>query len=202
MVFTEGARSFFLPRSPFGMGVTRREVNEARRPHICSRLCAFEKNNLKKKRKKKEIKKNPAAPATHHEIHSSPATATISRRRATKHVSRVNPYSPASSIDPGFVEIGLIQLSQSVNDECYIYTVHRQPDRHNGTLYAPWYEEAFLPTGTKRLRPIRFFGLASFLSFRLNQNTSKQTKNNKNKQTKQTKNTTNTIHGRKDGRAE
>ena len=35
------------------------------------------------------------------------------RRRATKHVPRVSPYSPAS-IDPGFVEIGHVQLSQSV----------------------------------------------------------------------------------------
>ena len=30
-----------------------------------------------------------------------------------KHVPRVSPYSPAS-IDPGFVEIGFVQLSQSV----------------------------------------------------------------------------------------
>ena len=35
------------------------------------------------------------------------------RRHATKHVPRVSPYSPAS-IDPGFVEIGFGQLSQSV----------------------------------------------------------------------------------------
>ena len=51
--------------------------------------------------------------STHHEIHSSPATATTSRRRAMKDVPRVSPYSPAS-IGPGFVEIGLVQLSQSV----------------------------------------------------------------------------------------
>ena len=54
-----------------------------------------------------------AAPKTHHEIYSSPATATTSRQRATKHVPLVSPYSPAS-IDPGFVEIGLVQLSPSV----------------------------------------------------------------------------------------
>ena len=54
-----------------------------------------------------------APPKTHHEIYSSPATATTSRRRATKHVPRVSPYSLAS-IDPGFVEIYLVQLSQSV----------------------------------------------------------------------------------------
>ena len=54
---------------------------------------------------------SPAPPKAHHEIHSIPATATTSRRRATKHVPRVSPYSPAS-IDPGFVEIGFVQLSQ------------------------------------------------------------------------------------------
>ena len=51
-------------------------------------------------------KRNPTTLKTHHEIHSSPATATTLRRRATKHVPRVSPYSHAS-IDPGFVEIGL-----------------------------------------------------------------------------------------------
>ena len=56
---------------------------------------------------------NPAAPKTHHEIHNTPATATTSRRRAMKHVPRVSPCSPAS-IDPEFVEVGLVQLSQSV----------------------------------------------------------------------------------------
>ena len=68
---------------------------------------------VRSKKKKRKKKRNPAAPKTHHEIHSSPATATTSRRRATKHVPRVSPYSPAS-IDPGFVEVGLVQLSQSV----------------------------------------------------------------------------------------
>ena len=56
---------------------------------------------------------NPTAPKTHHEIHSSPATATTSRQRAAKHVPCVSPYSPAS-IDVGFVKISLVQLSQSV----------------------------------------------------------------------------------------
>ena len=58
--------------------------------------CVRRKNNTRKKQKQK----NPAPPKTHHEIHSSPATATTSRRRATKHVSRVSPYSPASIV-PG-----------------------------------------------------------------------------------------------------
>ena len=66
----------------------------------------------KKKRRKKNTKKC-APPKTHHESHSSPATATTSRRRAKKDVPRVSPYSPAS-MNPGFVEIGLEQLSQSV----------------------------------------------------------------------------------------
>ena len=53
------------------------------------------------------------APKTQDENHSSPTTAIDSRRRATNHVLRVSLFPP-SSIDPGFVEIGLVQLSQSV----------------------------------------------------------------------------------------
>ena len=83
---------------------TSREVSKARRPHTCSR---------RSKKKNEKRKRNPAAPKALHEIHSSPATATTSRRRATKHDLRVSPYSLAS-IDAGFVEIGLVQLSQSV----------------------------------------------------------------------------------------
>ena len=71
------------------------------------------RSKKKKQKRKTKNEKNPAAPKTHHEIHSSLATATTSRRRATKHVPRVSPYSSAS-IDPGFVEIGLEQLSPSV----------------------------------------------------------------------------------------
>ena len=69
---------------------------------------SFEEKKIEKKSTKKS-----APPKTHHDIHSSPATATTSRQRATKHAPRVSSYSPAS-IDPGFVEIGLVQLSQSV----------------------------------------------------------------------------------------
>ena len=74
---------------------------------------------LKEKNEKKT--RNPAVPKTHHEIHSSPATATTSRRHATKHIPRVSPYSPAS-IDPGFVEIGLVQLSRSVKNTTVTHT--------------------------------------------------------------------------------
>ena len=78
-------------------------------------------SKIKKYREKLNTKIN-AAPKTHHETHSSPATATTSTRRATKHVPRVSPYSPAS-MDPGFVEIALVQLSRfSKNDKCYTYT--------------------------------------------------------------------------------
>ena len=66
------------------------------------------------KKKNGEKKRNPAAPEPHHEIHSRFATATISRRHATKPVLRLSPNSSVS-IDPGFVEIGLeigvVQLS-------------------------------------------------------------------------------------------
>ena len=111
----------------------------------------------KKKNKKQKHEINPAPPKANHVIHSSPATATTSRRRTTKHVPRVSPYSPAS-IDPGFVEIGLAQLSQSVKttNATHTLTRHTQTDGqadklNNGTLYAPQYEEAFLPIGKNGL---------------------------------------------------
>ena len=69
--------------------------------------------NLKMQTYGKNAGKKSAPPKTHRESHSSPATATTSRRRAKTHVSCVSPYSPPS-IDPGLVEIGLVQLSQSV----------------------------------------------------------------------------------------
>ena len=77
-----------------------------------------------KKKKRKPPPRNPAAPKTHHEIHSSPATVTTTRRRATKQIPRVtsSPYSPAS-IDPGFVEIDLVQLSQSVKTTNVTHTL-------------------------------------------------------------------------------
>ena len=120
-----------------------REVNGARRPHTCSKPCAFEEKKTYKKHE------NPAAPTTHHEIHSSPATATTSRRRVTKHVPHVSLHSPTSTY-PGFVEIGLVQLSQSVKTTNVTHThTDTQTDRQtNGTMYAPRYEEAFLTIKT------------------------------------------------------
>ena len=96
-----------------------REVNEARRPHTCSRPCV-----RRKKKAEKKTRKNPAAPKTHHESHSSTATTTASRRHVMKHVPRIRLHSPAS-IDPGFVEIGLVQLSQSVKTTNVTHT-HRR----------------------------------------------------------------------------
>ena len=93
--------------------------------------------------------KKSAGPNTHHEIHSSPAAATNSRRRATKHVPRVSPYS-RTSIDPGFVEIGLVQLSQSLKTTNVTHTHTPTDHLNNGTLHAPRYEEAFFPKGKKR----------------------------------------------------
>ena len=103
--------------------IASREVNETRRPHTCSRPCAFEK----KKETGKKHKKKSAPPKTHHESHSSPTTATNSGGRATKHVPRVSPYSPAS-IHPEFVEICRVQLSQSVKTTNVAHT-HRQTGR-------------------------------------------------------------------------
>ena len=67
-----------------------------------------------KKKKRKTKTRNPVAPKTHHEIHSSPATATTLRRH------------PAS-IGPGFTKIGHVctTLAISKNDECY---TRRQTD--------------------------------------------------------------------------
>ena len=87
-----------------------------------------------------------------------PATATNSRRRAKTHAPRVSPHSPAS-IDARFVKIGLVQLSQSVNTTNVTHTLTDY--ENNGTLYAPRYEEAFLPKGKKRPRSLRSLGLAT-----------------------------------------
>ena len=87
------------------------------------------RSNKTKNRKKKKTQKNPAPLKTHHEIHSSPSIATTLKRLAAKHVSRVSPYSPAS-IDPAFVEIGLVQLSQSEKTTNVPHTLrHRQAGR-------------------------------------------------------------------------
>ena len=106
---------------------TSREVNEGRGGLILAAGCV---------RSKKKIEKNTITPPkTHHEIHSSPATATTSRRLATKHIPRVSPYSLAS-IDLGFVEIGLVQLSQSVKTTNVTHT-HRRIHRQTNNIMSP-----------------------------------------------------------------
>ena len=87
--------------------------------------------HLKMQTLSRKTRKHPAAPKTNHEIHPSPATPTISRRRAMKHVPRVRPHSPAS-IDPGVVEKGLLQLSQSVKTTHVTHT-----DRQTNKIMAP-----------------------------------------------------------------
>ena len=87
----------------------------------------------KKKNRKKNAKKS-SPPKTHHNIHSGPAIATTSRQRATKYVPRFSPYSLAS-INPGFVEIGLVQLSRSVKTTNVTHTLtDRQTDRQTDGL--------------------------------------------------------------------
>ena len=85
-------------------------------------LAAGRVRSKKKENRKKKKHEKSAAPKTHHEIHSSPATANSSRRCALKNVLRVSPYSPAS-IDARLVEIGLVQLSQSVKTTNVTHTV-------------------------------------------------------------------------------
>ena len=62
-------------------------------------MCVRSKENEKKTNSHQTLKKHNTK-----YIHSSPATATTSRRRAVKHVPLGSPYSHSSSIDPGFVE--------------------------------------------------------------------------------------------------
>ena len=91
----------------------------------------------KKKKTRKKIKKKTAAPKTHHEIHSIPATAINSRRRAKKHVPRVSPYSPAS-IDPGVCGNRLrTALAISKNVECYTHTDTRKQTDKTIEIMAP-----------------------------------------------------------------
>ena len=91
----------------------RQEVAAYLQQAVCVRR---QERKIEKKKTKK-----CAPPKTRHEIHSRPATATNSRRRAAKHVPRVSPNSPVS-IDPGFAEIGFVQLSQSVKTMNVTYT--------------------------------------------------------------------------------
>ena len=70
-----------------------------------------------KENEKKKHEIPPNTKKTHHKIYpQQPATTTTSRRGAVKHVPLGSIYSHSSSIDPGFVEIGLACL------HTYVYT--------------------------------------------------------------------------------
>ena len=124
--FLLGFRVYLLLRKPNRVYLfwllsyfTSREVNEARGGLI---LAAGRVRSKERKNRKKE--KHGNIRPSENEIHSSPATASNSRRHARKHVPRVSPYFPASK-NPGFVEIGPVQLSQSVKTTNVTHT-HRQ----------------------------------------------------------------------------
>ena len=81
----------------------------------CLVLAVGRVRSNERKRKKNEIPPDTKKHTTKY-IHSSPATATTSRRRAVKHVPLGSSYSHSSSIDLGFVEIGLACI------HTYVYT--------------------------------------------------------------------------------
>ena len=83
---------------------------------------------VRSKKKKIENKKHEQIRRTQNAPRNTqqPVDRATSRWRVTKHVPRASPYSPAS-IDPGFVEIGLVQLSRSVK---MTNVTHTHTDRH------------------------------------------------------------------------
>ena len=95
---------------------TSREVNEAWRPPACSRPCAFKEKKTKKKKKKSPrtqyTPRNPQQPGDRDHLETACDETS-------------GPYSPAS-MDHRFVEIGLVQLSQSVKTT---NVTHRQTDK-------------------------------------------------------------------------
>ena len=97
------------------MNSTSREVNEARRPHTCSRPCAFQRKKTKKKsRRTQNTPRNPQQSSDRDHLE-----AACDETRPTR--------SPtlARFIDLGFVQIGLVPLSSSVKTTNVTHT-HRQ----------------------------------------------------------------------------
>ena len=127
--------------------ITSREVNEARRPHTWSRPCAFEEN----KSKEHEIPPHPK--------HTTKSTAARRPRPPRDGVRRDAsiPYSPAC-IGPGFVGIGLVQLSQSLKTTNVTHT-RRQTNQIMAPCTHPGTKRLFCPKGKKRphYNPIRLF---------------------------------------------
>ena len=90
-------------------------------------------------RRKKTTKTKTKTKKTPHPKHTTKSTAARRPRPprdGMKHVPRVSPYSLAS-MDPGFVEIGLVQLSQSVKTTNVTYTYTEQRNRQTNQVMAP-----------------------------------------------------------------
>ena len=85
---------------------------------------------VRKTNRKKNTKKSPP-PKTHHDIESSPSTATASRQRVTKrypliarfHISRVCANRPRTA------------LAMGENDDCYTYTDRHTDGKTNRQTY-------------------------------------------------------------------
>ena len=110
-------------------------------------VCVRRKENKSKKQKIEKSRPTENTPRNPHQPSDRDHLETAREK------PRPTRYSPAS-IDTGFVEIGLVQLSQSVkttNSTSHTRT-HIPTDKlNNGTPYAPLYEEAFLPLDKKGL---------------------------------------------------
>ena len=144
---------------------TSREVNEARWPHTCSRPCAFEEKKTAKKiaKKSRPAENKPRKPQQpgdrdHLETACDETRHTRSPTLARFYRSRVCGNRPRTA------------LAISKNDECYTH-IHTTTDRQikNGTLFAPRYEEVFLPKGKKRPWLLCSLGLASLKKVKIGQ---------------------------------
>ena len=135
--------------------ITSREVNEARRPHTCSRPCAFEQKKNEKKRKKDEkirptqkTSRSPQQPGDRDHLETARDETRPTRQPILVrfHRSRVCGNRPRKA------------LAISENDECFTYTDTQTDGQtyrlNDGALYAPRYEEAFLPKCKKRPREL------------------------------------------------
>ena len=102
------------------------------------------------KKKKVGKRKRKKAPHPEHTTKAAAARRTRPPRDdARKNVPHVRPHSSVS-IDAGFVEIGLVQLSQSVKTSYSMSHTHIPTDNLNtGTMYAPRYDDTFWPKGKR-----------------------------------------------------
>ena len=104
------------------------------------------------KKKKVGKRKRKKAPHPEHTTKAAAARRTRPPRDdARKNVPHVRPHSSVS-IDAGFVEIGLVQLSQSVKTSYSMSHTHTHIPTDNlntGTMYAPRYDDTFWPKGKR-----------------------------------------------------